>query len=85
MNLNQLAKEICFHEGKKKQVDIAQVKEVLRVLIDILSTDFKFTKLNGQDKLIEFVQVVTKEAGLIVVPISLIYKQPEKKSKGKKK
>jgi hypothetical protein len=37
MNLNQLAKEICKREGKKKQVDIAQVKEVLGVLIEILS------------------------------------------------
>lgn len=38
MNLNELAKEICKREGKKKQVDIAQVKEVLRVLMDIIQT-----------------------------------------------
>ncbi|MFQ5335276.1 MAG: hypothetical protein ACE5DN_04310 [Flavobacteriales bacterium] len=36
MNLNQLAKEICLIEGKKKEVNIAQVKEVLRCLGDIL-------------------------------------------------
>lgn len=36
MNLNQLAREICKREGKKKQVDIAQVKEVLRVMHEIL-------------------------------------------------
>ena len=40
-NLNTLAKEITEHEGLKKQVDIAQVKECLRVLGDILrSKDF---------------------------------------------
>lgn len=37
MNLNQLASEICRREGKKKQVNIAQVKEVLAVLGEILS------------------------------------------------
>jgi len=41
MNLNKLAVEICKQEGKKKQTDIAQVKEILRVLIDILSDDIK--------------------------------------------
>ena len=35
MNLNELAKEVCKREGGKKQVDIAQVKEILRVLGDI--------------------------------------------------
>lgn len=35
-NLNHLAAEICKREGLKKQVNIAQVKEVLRVLIEIL-------------------------------------------------
>lgn len=44
MNLNQLAKEITKHEGLKKQVDIAQVKEVLRVLADILASDFRALK-----------------------------------------
>lgn len=36
MNMNQLAREISKHEGLKKQVDIAQIKEVLRVLTDLL-------------------------------------------------
>ncbi len=45
MNLNQLAVEICKHEGKKKQVDIAQVKEVLKVLIEILSEEIMSEEL----------------------------------------
>lgn len=35
MNLNQLAKEITLREGGKVNLSIAQVKEVLRCLIDI--------------------------------------------------
>ena len=35
MNLNKLAKIICAREGLKQQVNIAQVKEILRVIIDI--------------------------------------------------
>ena len=33
--LNKLAKEVARREGKKKQVDIAQIKEILGVLCDI--------------------------------------------------
>lgn len=36
MNLNQLAKEIAKREGKKVQVNIAQIKEILRVMNEIL-------------------------------------------------
>ena len=39
MNLNQLAKEITKHEGLKKQVDIAQVKEIIRVIIQLMATE----------------------------------------------
>lgn len=35
MNLNQLAKEICSREGLKKQVNIAQVKEIIGCLCEI--------------------------------------------------
>lgn len=35
MNVNQLAVKVCKLEGKKKQVDIAQVKEILRCLARI--------------------------------------------------
>ena len=31
----QLAKMICQVEGKKKQLDIAQVKEVLKIITDL--------------------------------------------------
>ena len=34
MNLNDLAKEITLVEGKKKQVSIAQVKEILKIIIN---------------------------------------------------
>lgn len=34
-NLNDLAKIICAKEGKKKQLPIGQVKEVLKIICDI--------------------------------------------------
>lgn len=36
MNLNELAVEISRREGKKIQVNIAQIKEIVRCLHDIL-------------------------------------------------
>ena len=36
MNLNKLAELVCKHEGKKEQVNIAQVKEIITVLSKIL-------------------------------------------------
>ena len=39
MNLKQLAKEICAREGGSENLSIAQVKEVLRCLGDILTED----------------------------------------------
>lgn len=35
MNMNKLAKIVCEREGLKQQISIAQVKEVLRILVDI--------------------------------------------------
>lgn len=35
MTPNKLAKELCKREGKKKQVNIAQIKEILGHLADI--------------------------------------------------
>lgn len=37
MNLNQLAVAISKQEGKKVQVNIAQIKEILRITIDLLN------------------------------------------------
>jgi len=39
MTFKQLALEITKREGKKKQVDIAQVSEVLARLVDIVAED----------------------------------------------
>lgn len=36
MNINELAKAVTQDEGLKKEVNIAQVKEVLRVLNQIM-------------------------------------------------
>lgn len=47
MNLNDLAKEICKREGKKVSVNIAQVKEILKILIDIFSENFTLDR-NGE-------------------------------------
>lgn len=38
-NLNQLAREITLREGKKKSISIAQVKEVLGILSDIIYSE----------------------------------------------
>ena len=35
MNLNELAKEIAKRESGKKEVSVAQIKEILRILGDI--------------------------------------------------
>ena len=37
INLNQLAVDVARKEGKKKQVDIAQIKEVMSVTLDELA------------------------------------------------
>lgn len=34
MNLNQLAKELTMHEALKKQVNIAQMKEIIKVILN---------------------------------------------------
>lgn len=36
INLNKIAVAIASQEGKKKNVDIAQVKEVLKIALNIL-------------------------------------------------
>ena len=33
MNLNKLAKTVAEKEGKKKEVSIAQIKEILRIIL----------------------------------------------------
>ncbi len=38
-SMNALAKEICKIEGGKKSLDIAQVKEVLRILCILMFDD----------------------------------------------
>lgn len=36
MTINKLVKELCKREGLKKQVDIAQIKEIVGHLAEIL-------------------------------------------------
>jgi len=38
MTLNELAIQISKFEGKKKQVNIAQIKEIIKVLCGILAS-----------------------------------------------
>jgi predicted DNA-binding antitoxin AbrB/MazE fold protein len=40
VNQNTLARKITLEEGKKRQVSIAQVKEVLRIAIIRLANDY---------------------------------------------
>lgn len=57
MNLNQLAKEISALEGKKVQVNIAQIKEVLGCLGRI------FRRLEIMDR-VKIIRSITEKAGL---------------------
>jgi len=36
MNITDIAREIARREGKKKQVNIAQIKEILGILSDLV-------------------------------------------------
>ena len=47
MNLNELAQTVTSREGLKKSVNIAQVKEVIRVIGDIFAelSLYQFLKL----------------------------------------
>lgn len=40
INENELAKKIAEREGLKKQVNIAQIKEVLKATLDILWNEY---------------------------------------------
>lgn len=37
MNLNELAREIAFEERGEVEVNIAQIKEILKIILSILS------------------------------------------------
>lgn len=65
MNLNTLAVEISKLEGKKVQVNIAQIKEVLRVLIDILSNDVVHADDAGTSIRNQKICILTSAAGQV--------------------
>lgn len=39
MNMNELAKKIAVNEGLKKQVNIAQVKEIMKYVAIVCASD----------------------------------------------
>lgn len=41
INENELAKQIAEIEGKKEKQDIAQIKETLKITLDILGTHWQ--------------------------------------------
>jgi uncharacterized membrane protein len=41
INENELAKQIAEIEGKKEKQDIAQIKETLKITLDILATQWE--------------------------------------------
>lgn len=50
LNLNKMAQEIARREGKKKEVSIAQIKEILKITLNILGNHWS----NGEEsKVIE--------------------------------
>ncbi len=72
MNLNDLAKEICKREGKKVRVNIGQIKEILRITIDILN---EYVIAKAQAMVTKNQELVSKE----------FFKSPKKKPKTKVK
>lgn len=43
MNLNDLARTVTLKEGKKKSVSIAQIKEVMKILLtELAQLDFNY-------------------------------------------
>lgn len=77
LNLNQLAKDIAEIEGQKVQVNIAQIKEVLRCLMDELAYTVKYKNL---DDLTWFVNKITRKAGFIPkVRIAVVVKLRKRK------
>lgn len=56
--MKKLIREICKREGKKSQVSIGNVREVLRVLTDVLTDEHNdgFRELNN-----EFFLVIRKK------------------------
>lgn len=71
MNLNQLAKELCKREGKNKQVDIAQMKEVLARQADLCAEYLAAVYAGHLD------EVVFDEK----TPLGGVFKQALKKAK----
>lgn len=49
INMNRVAIQVAQYEGKKKQVDIGQIKEVMRIALTIIAhkTDYEISKLMG--------------------------------------
>lgn len=43
MNFHELTKEIARYEGKKRQVNIGQIKEVTRIALAILAEEFQMS------------------------------------------
>ena len=39
VNMNTIAKAVCDKEGKKKEVSIAQIKEILGIFADMIWSD----------------------------------------------
>ena len=52
MNLNQLAVEISKREGGKQNLSIAQIKEVLRHMCDIIAEDQEQGELAPSSRLL---------------------------------
>jgi len=53
INMNKVAKLVSEWEGKKKEVDIAQIKEVVSIFLDILADEW-------QDNAAGVVELITR-------------------------
>ena len=45
INLNKVAKAVAKKEGKKIQVNIAQIKEVIKCFLDVVNENYKISEI----------------------------------------
>lgn len=49
MKINDIVKQLCAREGKKKQVNIAQMREIVNCLSDMLYANYTKLKVDPSE------------------------------------
>lgn len=61
MTLNKLIKEICKREGLKKQTEVAQVREILRIIAELQAESEYYNSQGPVDVLNDYAFKVRKK------------------------